>query len=326
MKQFLKDWTLIIAILSGVAGYFAYINIPALDSTHHAVHEFVALIQPILIFVMLFLTFCRVNPRDIRLRSWHGCLLVVQCGLFIILGSILIGLPDIPARVEIEGAMICLICPTATAGAVVTRKLGGNVEDITTYIILINIAVAVVIPTMTPFVHPNSDMSVFRASMMILSKVFPLLLMPLAGALLIRRFAPRLHARFSRSADVSFYLWAVALTLAIAVTTHSIVNSSVALSTQLWLVAISLVCCLIQFWIGRHIGAGYDRKITAGQSLGQKNTVLAIWMGYTFFSPVTAVAGGFYSIWHNVINSWQLYEHKKLEERHSAGSIAENAR
>ena len=179
---------------------------------------------------------------------------------------------------------------------------------------------------MTPFVHPNSDMSVFRASMMILSKVFPLLLMPLAGALLIRRFAPRLHARFSRSADVSFYLWAVALTLAIAVTTHSIVNSSVALSTQLWLVVISLVCCLIQFWIGRHIGAGYDRKITAGQSLGQKNTVLAIWMGYTFFSPVTAVAGGFYSIWHNVINSWQLYEHKKLEERHSAGSIAENAR
>lgn len=37
-------------------------------------------------------------------------------------------------------------------------------------------------------------------------------------------------------------------------------------------------------------------------------------MGYTFFTPITAVAGGFYSIWHNVINSYQLYQHRKLEE------------
>ncbi len=25
-------------------------------------------------------------------------------------------------------------------------------------------------------------------------------------------------------------------------------------------------------------------------------------------NPVTAVAGGMYSIWHNLINSWQLYK------------------
>ena len=37
-------------------------------------------------------------------------------------------------------------------------------------------------------------------------------------------------------------------------------------------------------------------------------------MGYTFFTPITAVAGGFYSIWHNVINSYQLYQHRKQEE------------
>ena len=44
-----------------------------------------------------------------------------------------------------------------------------------------------------------------------------------------------------------------------------------------------------------------------GQALGQKNTVFAIWFAYTFMTPVTAIAGGFYSVWHNIVNTWQLY-------------------
>ena len=32
--RFLKEWTLIISILSGIAGYFIYVSIPALDPTH----------------------------------------------------------------------------------------------------------------------------------------------------------------------------------------------------------------------------------------------------------------------------------------------------
>ena len=40
-------------------------------------------------------------------------------------------------------------------------------------------------------------------------------------------------------------------------------------------------------------------------------TVFAIWLGYTFFTPVVSVAGGFYSIWHNCYNSWQLYRKRK---------------
>ena len=105
------------------------------------------------------------------------------------------------------------------------------------------------------------------------------------------------------------------MTLAIAVTTRSIVHSDVPVSTLWWLVVISLVCCIFQFWLGRKIGEHYGDKVTAGQALGQKNTVMAIWMGYTFFSPVTSMVGGFYSIWHNVFNSYQLYQHKRLEKK-----------
>ncbi|MDD6943968.1 MAG: transporter, partial [Muribaculaceae bacterium] len=61
---------------------------------------------------------------------------------------------------------------------------------------------------------------------------------------------------------------------------------------------------------GRKIGDRYNDTITAGQAFGQKNTVLAIWMGYTFFTPITSIVGGFYSIWHNIVNSYQLYRHE----------------
>ena len=313
--QFMKDWTLIIAILSGILGYFAYVSIPFLDSTHQIVSDIVAVLQPLLIFFMLFLTFCRINPRHLRLSPWHGWLLLIQGGLFTVGGLLLAVWTDCPARVELEGAMICLICPTATASAVIVKKLDGSVAAVTTYLVLINLLVAIIVPILAPWAHPQPGINVLAASAMILAKVFPLLLLPLIAALLVRYLSPKLHFKLTHLTWLSFYLWAVALSLAIAVTVRSIVHSSVPVSTMWILVAISLVCCIFQFWAGRKIGAKYGDKITAGQALGQKNTVLAIWMGYTFFSPVTAMCGGFYSIWHNVINSWQLYEHKKKEQQ-----------
>lgn len=310
VTQFLRDWMLIIAMLSGILGYFAYVNIPWLDSTHALANQAVGVLQPLLIFSMLLLTFSRVSPRELRFRPWHGWLLLIQGALFAGIGIVLMALPQSGLRVVLEGAMICLICPTATAAAVITRKLGGNVNDITSYTIMINMLAALLIPAMVPFVHPNPGMGVAESAMLILGKVFPLLLFPLVIAMGIRAVWPRLNRRIARYQELSFYLWAVALALATAVTTRSIVHSTVGLSTALWLVGVSLLCCAAQFWAGRRIGARYGDKVTAGQALGQKNTVLAIWVGYTFFTPITAVVGGFYSIWHNVVNSWQLYRHK----------------
>ena len=313
--QFVKDWALIIAILTGVLGYFAYVNIPFLNPTHAFVNTAVNILQPLLIFCMLFMTFCRINPTHLRLSPWHGWLLLIQGGLFVALGLVLVVRPTFAARIEVEGAMLCLLCPTATAAAVITKKLGGKVAAITSYTILINLLVAVLVPAMAPLVHPNAELGFLSSSAIILAKVFPLLLLPLIAALLIRYMSPKLHFFFSHYSGISFYLWAVALTLAIAVTTRSIVHSNVPASTLWWLVVISLVCCIFQFWLGRKIGERYGDKVTAGQALGQKNTVMAIWMGYTFFSPVTSMVGGFYSIWHNVFNSYQLYRHNALKRK-----------
>lgn len=310
--QFIKNWTLPIAMLSGVAGYFIYVNIPILDSTHIWVNKAVNFIQPALIFMMLFLSFCKVNLHDLRPCRWHLWLLLIQGGSFALLGGILM-LFNLPSRIILEGAMICLICPTATAGAVVTQKLGGNAAHLTTYTILINLIAAILVPLIVPLVHPHPGLTFGNSFALILGKVFPLLLCPFIAAILIRYLLPKFHSLLTRYHELAFYLWAVALALAIAVTVKSIVHSDVDIIYQIGLAVVSLISCILQFYIGKKIGKAYNDQISSGQSLGQKNTVFAIWMGYTFFTPVTAIAGGFYSVWHNLFNSWQLYQQRKKQ-------------
>jgi BASS family bile acid:Na+ symporter len=81
--------------------------------------------------------------------------------------------------------------------------------------------------------------------------------------------------------------------------------------TLIGIAVVTLASCWAQFAIGRRIGAPANDAIAAGQAIGPKNTVFAIWMAYTFLTPITAIAGGFYSVWHNIFNSYQLYQKRK---------------
>ncbi len=317
LMEILREWGLIIAMISGVCGYLAYVHIPFLKGTYEFANQLVDFLQPSLIFLMLFLTFCKVNPVRLRLCKWHLVCLAIQGLIFTAIGMVLVFMPGSDMRVVLEGAMICMICPTATAAAVVTRKLGGNLNQITTYTVLINLVVALLVPALLPYVHPHEGMTTWNASMLILGKVFPLLLLPLILAMLMRFLFPHVNHKITRAKDAPFYLWLVALSLAMAVTTRSIAHTHVSIYTQIWLVVVSLICCAGQFWLGRKIGTGYGQAITAGQALGQKNTVFAIWLGYTFFTPITSIVGGFYSIWHNLANSYQLYKHHKAEAEYT---------
>ena len=311
LLQFAKRWTLPLAMIAGAAAYFIYTSIPWLAGTHRAAAETVAVVQPLLLFAMLFLTFCRVEPRELRLHRWHLRLAALQLTLFGAAALVLICFPETHLRVLVESAMLCLLCPTATAAAVVTARLGGSAASISSYTMLINLAIAVTAPILLPLAHPHAEAGFVAAFLVIIRKVFPLLIFPLVTAEAVRRLFPRLHARCAAASDAAFYLWAVALALAIAVTTRAIVREQVHVGYQIGIAVVSLLCCLAQFALGKRIGAGGGERIVGGQALGQKNTVFIIWMGYTFLSPITALAGGFYSVWHNVVNAWQLYKKER---------------
>ena len=298
-------------MVMGVVLYFVYTSLPFLRGTSHLVNSAIGILQPLLIFAMLFVTFCKIKPTDLKPCRWHAMLLVVQVGAFALFAAVLILFPDIPCRLLVESAMICFICPTACAAAVVCAKLGGHAAHLITYILLINLAAALFIPLIVPLVNPQEGQTFLTTSVLIIRQVFPTLICPLLLAWTIRYTMPRLAQRLQNTGDTAFYLWTVALTMAIAVTTRSIMHSDVGIPVLIGIALVTLGSCWAQFTIGRHIGKPSGDHIAAGQGIGQKNTVFAIWMAYTFLTPVTAIAGGFYSVWHNIFNSYQLYKKRK---------------
>lgn len=299
---------------AGALSYFIYTGIPALAPTRPYVAGLIGILQPTLIFAMLFITFCKVDPKELRPCRWHGWLLGIQAGSFALLSLLLILFPHLPGQVLVEGAMLCMICPTATAAAVITGKLGGNAANLTTYTIFINLITALIVPVFVPMIHPHAHLTFGVSFALILGKVFPLLFCPFLMALGVRYFLPSFHRMVLGCKDLAFYLWTIALAIAIGVTVKSIVHSHVSAGYQIGIAIVSLVCCALQFWAGKRVGAHYHDTTSAGQALGQKNTVFAIWMGYTFMTPVTSIAGGFYSVWHNIFNSYQLYQKRKEQE------------
>ena len=76
--RFLKDWTLAISIVMGMLAYFAFAACPLFDGVRPYAEPTVAIVQPTLLFLMLFFTFCKISVRDLRLRRWHGVLLATQ--------------------------------------------------------------------------------------------------------------------------------------------------------------------------------------------------------------------------------------------------------
>ena len=259
-----------------------------------------AFLTPYLIFLMLLAPYCKLSPSDLRIRPWHLILLSIQ-----IAGGLALYAALRPAgEVLAQGAFICVLAPTATSAAVVTGMLGGDVASLATYCLLGNVSVAVV----SPFVF--SPFGVSFAT--VCRQVVPLLILPLVVALSFRRWAPRIHRTLQNRQIVSFYLWALSLTIVMGNTVAFLVRQDASnYRNEIAAAAAALIVCAAQFLLGRRIGARYGEKVAGAQGLGQKNTVLAIWMAQTYLIPIASVGPAAYVVWQNMINSWQLWKKRK---------------
>ena len=296
MLKFLKNWTLPIAMLVGAVGYPLFICL--------------SFLTPYLLFTMLLLTFCKVYPRDLKLRPLHVWLLLIQI-IGALAAYLLLFRFD---KIVAEGVMVCIICPTATAAAVITSKLGGSAASLTTYTLLANIGAAIAVPILFPLVEVHPDVSFLEAFFVILSKVFPLLICPFLAAWLLSKCLPKIHRKLLSYHELAFYLWAVSLAIVTAQTLYSLLNDPADGFTEIMIAVGALAACCLQFFLGKTIGSIYNDRISGGQALGQKNTILAIWMAHTYLNPLSAVAPGSYVLWQNIINSWQLWKKRKREE------------
>lgn len=318
LRRFLDEWLLPIAMVAGTAGYLLLANVDFLAPARPAVLEAVEVLMPVAIFLMLFFTFCKIEPRDMKPRPWHAATLLLQTALTVACALVIVRLlrPSSSAELVAEGVLACLVSPTAAAAAVVTGKLGGSAASLTTYTIESNVLSAVLIPVICPIIHPVAGMHLAAAISLVLARVSSMLVLPFLLAMLIKYAMPRLHARLAALKDVAFYIWGFSLTMVTGMTMRVVFGH---LDRPLLVAALalaSLAVCAFKFTAGRLIGAATGRvdSITAGQALGQKNTNFTIWMALTYLSPIAAVAPGAYVVWQNIVNSWELWQMERSQK------------
>ncbi|MDE6768962.1 MAG: transporter, partial [Muribaculaceae bacterium] len=249
---------------------------------------YVTFLSPYLIFVMLFITYCKLKISDFKPDKFEITLLAVQ----LLLAAAAYGIIFFWNRTLAEGVFICFFIPTATAAPVITSMLGGSISKVATYSLLCNAVVAIAGPLIFAAIGDHPEITFLQSFKLILMQVFPLILAPLALALILRYLFPRIHSKIVGMQQLSFYLWAISLCIG--------VGSCVSFAIQRWepsltftmiLLAIgALIACLIQFKIGRIIGGHFGDKVSGGQGLGQKNTVLSVWLAFAYLNTISSLA------------------------------------
>lgn len=268
---------------------------------------YVQFLSPYLIFGMLFITYCRLDFRHIRLERFQWVLLAVQMTAAAAAYLSLAWLDHTLA----EGVFICVFIPTATAAPVICQMLGGSLPKLATYSLLCNVTVALTGPVVLAAIG-DTQYTFFESFLKIMKMVMPLLLGPLLAAWLLMMGFPKLHAKVRDHQSVSFYMWAISLFIIVGGCVSFIIKNFDInnVATMGWLALGSLAVCLFQFKIGRRVGRRYGDAVSGGQGMGQKNTVLAVWIALAYMNPVASVAPASYIAWQNIINSWQIMRNK----------------
>ena len=268
-----------------------------------------SVITPFLVALMLFFSYSNIEVEHIRIKKLHIWLLLVQLlgsfGVYVFLAGVL-------NEVIAQGAMICILAPTATSAIVITGMLGGNKESLATFSLLSNFAVVVFVPLAFSIIGHNKDITFMHSLWIVFEKVFLILLLPFALNILLRKVSSSAYSFVVKKQSVSFYLWNLALMIVTAKTVKFITEQEGNnYQTEIIIAAMAMIACVFQFGVGRFLGRKYNDTIAGGQGLGQKNTVLAIWMSQTYLNPISSIGPGSYVLWQNIINSYQVWRKRK---------------
>ena len=229
LQQF-KNWMLPIAMIVGGVFY------PFVSS--------LSFLTPYLIFLMLLVPYCKLSFDDMRITRLHVILLGIQ-----ILGSLaLFGIIALFDPLLAQGTFICVMAPTATSAAVITGMLGGNIAVLATYTLLSNLTVATLSPLVFSLIGSQTALPFFESFGIVCRQMIPLLILPFVIAVLLKRFAPRIHRQLRERQQISFYLWAVALTIVMGNTVAFLMKQDASnYVNEIWMALLALAVCCAQF-------------------------------------------------------------------------------
>lgn len=251
-----------------------------------------------LLMLMLFVGFLDY-PLPRRIADYRPGLvtIVAMFGMAVVAYSVVrpIAGPD-PAA----AALLIALAPTATAAPVVARLLGQDTRYVVTSVITTNLLAALVLPLASLFYDESGGI---MQSWPVASSTLATVLLPLIASRIVRSFS--LQRRFAGLERLAFSAWMVAILLAAAAASNFIRNAAAPLAALAIYSTTAIVLCAANFAVGRLIG-GPGSAREASQSLGQKNTMLVIWVALFAFSPSVALGPVVYLIVQNLYVGWLL--------------------
>ena len=258
---------------------------------------------PASVALMLSITFLGIDVARLKPQRMH---------LWVLLGIQLIGMGfwgiarALGYPVLAESLFFCGIAPVAIAAPVIVNLLRGNVEFTTTALVLSQIVFGLVTPLLMPFVVQVEGFCYTELAAEVAMQLGTVLGIPALVAIVLRWVYPPCKGWPARLRDVSLGIWIVNLTIIAGVGTQRVLDMDISWWNMLPMVLGSLVVCITGFVAGYKLG-GRELKRECSQCLGQKNTILTLYIASQWYvHPLAYIGPAFYVFFHNMANALQI--------------------
>ncbi len=260
---------------------------------------------PWVIGVMLFLTYLKVKPRDMKLLPQHFIFLVVQFALM----SVAYGLTYAFNLDYAEAILLCFLMPSATAGPAIVRLLSGKSGFTASYVLLTHFALILLAPLLFPLIHQSTiEIAFISLAGSIFMTIAPLIILPMLLAWTLLYLKPKFSEKIAQNKQIPYLLWLFSVWLLMGKTTVFLLASpSLNMQTFIIVGGLSALACALQFIFGQKLSLRLGVEPNAGRhAMGQKNTSLAIWLATLYLSPASALAAAAYILWQNFVITYRL--------------------
>ncbi|ASP39301.1 bile acid:sodium symporter [Bacterioplanes sanyensis] len=219
--------------------------------------------------------------------------------------------PDLTIGLILVGA-----CAGGTASNVITYLAGGDVA-LSVSMTLVSTLLGVVLTPALVWLYASADIQV--APMAMIMTLAQLVLLPIIAGVLCNRWLPALTKALHRHlADIASAIILIIIAIIVALNAEQL--STVGITVVLAVVLHNLLGLACAYVVARLTGQTEVAARTIAIEVGMQNSGLGVALAMKYYSPMAALPGALFSIWHNLSGSalaswWQFQTRKKIATR-----------
>ena len=270
-----------------------------------------AVLKPLIrwgMIAMLFMVYLQLDLRELKPRFAHWVILAANLGVGVA-GYLVF---KVLGQQELAWAAFFIgITPTATAAPVIMNFLNGRVGFVVSGLVITNVGISLALLPLIPAVTGNLSWSF---ALDVFQNLVVIMALPCVAALIVRKFRPDATAWPKKFKMLSLSIWSLLLFIISAGASAFLrSNADVSPFVVVEIAGLSALICAVNFILGYWIVPRELRR-EGSQTLGQKNTMLTLYLAMTFASPLAALGPTFYVICHNTWNACQLFMYDRKQK------------